>query len=1078
MKKLVLVFSIAFAFCPMAMASDIAISTQAGWYSQAAADREMQEIVDNVKGISIEVFTSTQQNALADWVIDHTGDGAADLLILNGQFPDTIYTPGNAQADDSLAELFLDDGNVIINTGDYMFYVVNGAGTNAEGGLQTMMDIPGITMWDDDTAVTVTAEGQQYTPTLQNFATDRPFHLDQLQGDWQPELILAQNAAGTRAEPVIVVNTVTGGRLGIFYQTSGQDNDPRGEVISEWINNWYLQFVAAGNPYARRPSPDDGALHPDTWVTLSWTAGDFAVSHDVYLSDNFDDVNDGTGDAFRGNQASPYYVAGFPGFAYPEGLVPGTTYYWRVDEVNDANPESPWRGNVWSFSVPPKKAYNPVPADGSKFIDSVDPTVSWTAGFGAKLHTIYFGDDFNTVADATTGIPGALTTYKPGPLETEKTYYWRIDEFDGVETHQGDVWSFKTAKVGGGLKGEYFNNVDLSGPPVLVRIDPQINFYWNPGPNPPPGVNEDNFSVRWTGELEAPFSEPFTFIIGCDDGARMYLNGELIIDDWGAAGHDYTETYSQPIDLVEGRYYSMVVEGFELGGEAEWRLFWQSPSLPRDYVPQAALSPPIKASGAYPANGATGTSLTPILTWDPGDYAASHEVYFGMDAGAVASATKASPEFKATKALGDESYDPGPLAWNTTYYWRVDEVNDLHPDSPWIGSVWSFTTGDFLLVDDFESYTDDDMAGEAIWQHWIDGFGVAGNGSQVGYLLPPYAEQTIVHGGLQSMPLFYNNAVGVTNSEAVLTLMAPRDWTAENVAELSLWFRGLPGSVGSFTEGPAGTYTMTGSGTDIWDVGPGVGEYGDEFHFAYKTLTGAGSITARVMSVQNTNDWAKAGVMIRETLDAGSKHGFACITPSNGVASQGRQDTGGASFNTNQAGITAPHWVKLERTNSGSFIVSHSPNGTAWSPVTGAIPQSITMPATVYIGLALTSHDAALTCQAVFSNVTTTGNVSGQWMNQDIGIESNAAEPLYVAISNASGAPAVVANEDPAAAQIDAWTPWIIPLQAFSDQGINLRNVDKIAIGLGSTGGVSAGGSGTMYIDDIRLYRAGEAAGQ
>jgi hypothetical protein len=271
---------------------------------------------------------------------------------------------------------------------------------------------------------------------------------------------------------------------------------------------------------------------------------------------------------------------------------------------------------------------------------------------------------------------------------------------------------------------------------------------------------------------------------------------------------------------------------------------------------------------------------------------------------------------------------------------------------------------------------------------------------------------------------------------------------------------------------------MTGSGTDIWDVGPGVGEYGDEFHFAYKTLTGAGSITARVMSVQNTNDWAKAGVMIRETLDAGSKHGFACITPSNGVASQGRQDTGGASFNTNQAGITAPHWVKLERTNSGSFIVSHSPNGTAWSPVTGAIPQSITMPATVYIGLALTSHDAALTCQAVFSNVTTTGNVSGQWMNQDIGIESNAAEPLYVAISNASGAPAVVANEDPAAAQIDAWTPWIIPLQAFSDQGINLRNVDKIAIGLGSTGGVSAGGSGTMYIDDIRLYRAGEAAGQ
>ena len=133
------------------------------------------------------------------------------------------------------------------------------------------------------------------------------------------------------------------------------------------------------------------------------------------------------------------------------------------------------------------------------------------------------------------------------------------------------------------------------------------------------------------------------------------------------------------------------------------------------------------------------------------------------------------------------------------------------------------------------------------------------------------------------------------------------------------------------------------------------------------------------------------------------------------------------------------------------------------------------MSATVYVGLAVTSHDAALTCQAVFSNVTTTGSVSGQWASQDIGIASNAAEPFFVAVSNASGAPAVVANDDPAAAQINAWTQWVIPLQAFADQGVNLRNVDKIAIGLGSMGGVSAGGSGTMYIDDIRLYRPGEA---
>jgi hypothetical protein len=130
------------------------------------------------------------------------------------------------------------------------------------------------------------------------------------------------------------------------------------------------------------------------------------------------------------------------------------------------------------------------------------------------------------------------------------------------------------------------------------------------------------------------------------------------------------------------------------------------------------------------------------------------------------------------------------------------------------------------------------------------------------------------------------------------------------------------------------------------------------------------------------------------------------------------------------------------------------------------------MASNVYIGLALTSHDPDLTCQAVFTNVTTTGNVTGQWMNQDVGIESNDAEPLYVAVSNADGAPAVVVHDDPAAAQIDIWTEWIIPLQAFANQGIDLADVDKIAIGLGTKGNMTTpGGSGKMYFDDIRLYR-------
>jgi hypothetical protein len=133
------------------------------------------------------------------------------------------------------------------------------------------------------------------------------------------------------------------------------------------------------------------------------------------------------------------------------------------------------------------------------------------------------------------------------------------------------------------------------------------------------------------------------------------------------------------------------------------------------------------------------------------------------------------------------------------------------------------------------------------------------------------------------------------------------------------------------------------------------------------------------------------------------------------------------------------------------------------------------MSANVYIGLALTAHDAALTCQAVFSNVTTTGNVTGQWTSQDVGIESNDAEPLYVAVSNTTGNSVVVVHDDPAAANIDVWTEWVIPLSTFADQGINLTNVDRIAIGLGTRGNTTVpGGSGKMYFDDIRLYRPAE----
>ena len=469
-------------------------------------------------------------------------------------------------------------------------------------------------------------------------------------------------------------------------------------------------------PYALGPEPADGAMIEDTWANLSWSPGDSAVSHDVYIGDNFDDVNAGAEGTFQGNQNTTLLTVGFPGFPFPDGLVPGTTYYWRIDEVNDTEPNSPWKGDIWSFTVPPKTAYFPDPADGAESV-AVDVQLSWTGGFGSKLHTVYFGDNLEDVDSAAGGLPQGGATSTPGPLQMAKTYYWRVDEFDSIDTFKGNVWSFTT------------------------------------------------------------------------EGAVTPLN---------------------------------------------------------------------------PANGAVDVTQTPVLTWTPG-LGASHEIYFGTD--------ETSLELKGSGNLGSESFESGQLEWNTTYYWRVDEANNANADSPWTGPLWSFTTANFLIIDDMESYNniDEGQAGSnRIYLAWIDGFdNPAANGSVVGNFDPPFAEQTIVHGGLQSMPMAYDNAVG--KSEATLTLTSNKDWTVNGVNTLTIWFRG----------------------------------------------------------------------------------------------------------------------------NS-----------------------------------------------------------------------SNAAETLYVALNGS----AVVNNDNPDAALSSSWTQWNIDLQAFADQGVNLANVTSITLGFGNRANPTAGGSGMMYFDDIRLY--------
>ena len=193
------------------------------------------------------------------------------------------------------------------------------------------------------------------------------------------------------------------------------------------------------------------------------------------------------------------------------------------------------------------------------------------------------------------------------------------------------------------------------------------------------------------------------------------------------------------------------------------------------------------ADAPSPPASAADARQTSLLSWSPGVSAAAHDVYFGVDATAVATGSPATAVYRGRQALDQTMFDPGLLEWGKVYYWRVDEVNEANPSSPWKGRVWTFTTADFLVVDDMESYTDTE--GQRIYETWIDGYPDR-NGSTVGNLIAPFAEQTIVHGGRQSLPMDYDNAKTPFYSEATLEFASPQDWTVHGVNTLALFIRG------------------------------------------------------------------------------------------------------------------------------------------------------------------------------------------------------------------------------------------------------------------------------------------------
>jgi hypothetical protein len=182
-----------------------------------------------------------------------------------------------------------------------------------------------------------------------------------------------------------------------------------------------------------------------------------------------------------------------------------------------------------------------------------------------------------------------------------------------------------------------------------------------------------------------------------------------------------------------------------------------------------------------------------ILSWLPGGSGLYHDVYFGEDEEAVTNATTESPHIYCGRQPAEmTTYDPGTLGLSKTYYWRIDEVDIFDPNSLWKGNVWSFTTANFLVVDDFESYNDLDESHpdtNRIFQTWIAPSTPGNDGAMVGHPGVPFAEQTIVHSGSQSMPFYYDNTNDRVNSW-IHFAASVLDWTANGADTLSLWFRG------------------------------------------------------------------------------------------------------------------------------------------------------------------------------------------------------------------------------------------------------------------------------------------------
>ena len=460
------------------------------------------------------------------------------------------------------------------------------------------------------------------------------------------------------------------------------------------------------------------------------------------------------------------------------------------------------------------KAVEPSPTDGQQLDVAEGVVLSWKPGVEAEKHDVYFGvslDDV-TAADTTTD-PGGVYKGRQDPnqyavgmtLEFGKTYYWRIDEVGGPPSftiHKGDVWQFTAEPLGYRIPGSAItvtassSLLDSTGPQKTIdgsglngdlhSTDMDDMWLSNFG-GPQPTWIEFQFDKAyklhemWVWNQNQVVESSIGY--GFKDVSIEYSNDGISYTTLGTT-HEFAQAPGTPnyahnttVDLsgATAKYVRLTANSNWGGwlsqyGLSEVRFF---------YIPVRAREP-------RPADGTKGAGPDLVLGWRAGREAATHNVHIGSSREAVLDGTAYAG------SVTEASYDAGALDLSQTYFWRIDEIDEAQ-SPPLEGNLWSFTTPDYSIVDNFESYNDlnpEVTGSNRIFYTWMDGLGTATNGAIVGYDNAPFAEQSIVHGGDQSMPLFYNN--NFKHSEAERTLSPPRDWTKNGIQALSLNFYGDP----------------------------------------------------------------------------------------------------------------------------------------------------------------------------------------------------------------------------------------------------------------------------------------------